>query len=237
MAIKSRINGEERKISIVESARPLFAAKGYNGTSVRDIARASNVSEALLYKHFPSKDALYKEVQIYPEKMQLLLIDGLEKIEPGTEKLVFIVYLAFHQIIFEVPGFEAEQKIHERLLFQSFLEDGSPYAHKSFKILLRGKWLKILLESFEAAEQSGHLVDIPISMENRLWFSHHLAMALNLCHLNGESTFEYQDSMEALVEQAVFFALRGIGLTDAAMKAFFKPDRLQQMKQQLYESL
>jgi len=95
----------------------------------------------------------------------------------------------------------------------------------------------LLQESFEVAERSGHLVDIPISIENRFWFSHHLAMALNLCHLKGKSTFEYQDSMEALVEQAVFFALRGIGLTDAAMKVFFKPDHLRQIKQQLYEHL
>ncbi len=77
MELKTRITREERKISIVESARPLFADKGFNGTSVRAIARAANVSEALLYKHFSSKDELYKEVQIYPEKIQLLLMDGL----------------------------------------------------------------------------------------------------------------------------------------------------------------
>jgi AcrR family transcriptional regulator len=234
MEVKPRLKGEERKVSIVESARPLFAAKGFSGTSVRQIARAANVSEALLYKHFPSKHALYKEVQIYPEKIQLLLMDGLEKFEPGTEKLVLIVFLAFHQIIFEVPGHEEEQKIHERLLFQSFLEDGS-YARKVFKVLQKANLRKILLESLKVAEQSGHLLDIPISRGNRLWFSHHLAMALNLCHLKGESVFEYQESVETLVEQAVFFALRGIGLTDAAMKAFFKPDRLRRIKQQLYE--
>jgi len=236
METKTRITAEERKISIVESARPLFADKGFNGTSVRDIARAAKVSEALLYKHFPSKDALYKEIQIYPEKMQLLLMDGLEKIEPGTEKLILIVYLVFHQIVFEVPGHEKEQKIHERLMFQSFLEDGS-YARKAFKILLKEKGLRMVLASFEAAEQSGDLVDVPISMENRLWFSHHLAMALNLCHLKGDSVFEYQGSLEALVEQATFFALRGLGLTDVAMKTFFKPDHLKKKKQHLFNNV
>jgi len=236
MELKTRITREERKISIVESARPLFADKGFNGTSVRAIARAANVSEALLYKHFSSKDELYKEVQIYPEKIQLLLMDGLEKIEPGTEKLILIIYLAFHQIVLEVPGHQEEQKIHERLMFQSLLEDGS-YARKAFKILLRGKGLRMLLESFEAAERSGHLVDIPIPMENRLWFSHHLAMALNLCHLKGESVFEYNGPLEALVEQAAFFALRGIGLTDVAMKTFFKSDHLKKMKQQFFRNI
>jgi AcrR family transcriptional regulator len=236
MGKKMRLNGEERRVSIVESARPLFAAKGFYGTSVRDIARAAHVSEALLYRHFPSKDALYKEVQIYPEKIQLQFMNGLKKIEPGTERLVFIVYLVFHQILLEVPGYKKDQKIHERLLFQSFLEDGS-YARKIFKMLQKGDWFKILLESFKVAKQSGHLVDMPISRENRLWFAHHLAMALNLCHLQGEPAFEYQGSLETLVEQAVFFALRGIGLTDAVMKAFFKPKRLRQIKQQLYKNL
>jgi AcrR family transcriptional regulator len=236
MGKKIRLNGEERRVSIVESARPLFAAKGFYGTSVRDIARAAKVSEALLYRHFPSKDALYKEVQIYPEKIQLQFLNGLKKIEPGTERLVFIVYLGFHQILLEVPGHEEDQKIHERLLFQSFLEDGS-YARKIFKMLQKGNWFKILLESFEVAKQSGHLVDTPISIENRLWFAHHLAMALNLCHLQGKSVFEYQESLETLIEQAVFFALRGIGLTDAAMKTFFRPKRLRQIMQQLYKNL
>jgi AcrR family transcriptional regulator len=37
----------------------LFAANGFTGTTTKQIARAAGVSEALLFKHFPTKHALY----------------------------------------------------------------------------------------------------------------------------------------------------------------------------------
>jgi AcrR family transcriptional regulator len=40
----------------------LFSDKGYHGVSVDEIARRLGVSPAILYRHFPSKEALYEEV-------------------------------------------------------------------------------------------------------------------------------------------------------------------------------
>ena len=40
----------------------LFSDKGYHGVSVDEIARRLGVSPAILYRHFPSKEALYGEV-------------------------------------------------------------------------------------------------------------------------------------------------------------------------------
>jgi len=48
-ATRTRIAGEALK---------LFAARGIDGTSVRDIALAAGVAEGALYRHFPSKEAL-----------------------------------------------------------------------------------------------------------------------------------------------------------------------------------
>lgn len=52
------MNSVERRNAIIEAARPILAANGYYATSTADIARASGCSEALLYRHFPSKHAL-----------------------------------------------------------------------------------------------------------------------------------------------------------------------------------
>jgi AcrR family transcriptional regulator len=46
------------KERILDAAISLFAEKGYAGTSVREIARAVDLSEGALYKHFEGKDAL-----------------------------------------------------------------------------------------------------------------------------------------------------------------------------------
>ena len=57
-----RLSGPERRESILSAAQGLFASKGFYGVSVDEIARAVNVSPAILYRHFASKQALYDAV-------------------------------------------------------------------------------------------------------------------------------------------------------------------------------
>ena len=46
---------------ILEQAKLLFAEKGFAGVSMRDLAKAVNMSAASLYHHFPDKNTLYLE--------------------------------------------------------------------------------------------------------------------------------------------------------------------------------
>ncbi len=57
-----RLPGPERKDSILKAARRLFAEKGYHGVSIDQIAREVDVSPAILYRHFKSKQVLYDAV-------------------------------------------------------------------------------------------------------------------------------------------------------------------------------
>ena len=57
-----RLSGPERRESILSAAQGLFASKGYHGVSIDEIARAVNVSPAILYRHFDSKQTLYAAV-------------------------------------------------------------------------------------------------------------------------------------------------------------------------------
>ena len=59
---RSRLTFEERRSDIIKNASRLFALYGMDGASMRDIARACHVNEALLYRHFDNKDDLYREV-------------------------------------------------------------------------------------------------------------------------------------------------------------------------------
>lgn len=47
---------------VVDGARTVFMADGYEGASVDDIARAAGVSKATLYSYFPDKRLLFLEV-------------------------------------------------------------------------------------------------------------------------------------------------------------------------------
>ena len=60
--MSNRLSGPERRESILSAAQGLFASKGFHGVSIDEIARAVNVSPAILYRHFESKQALYTAV-------------------------------------------------------------------------------------------------------------------------------------------------------------------------------
>jgi len=58
----SEVKEINTRIHILDTAAPLFAAKGYNGVSMRALSKAVGLSAAALYHHFPDKHSLYFEV-------------------------------------------------------------------------------------------------------------------------------------------------------------------------------
>ena len=232
MAGKTVLTGEERRRSIIKAARPLFAEKGFHGTSIREIARAAGVSEALIYKHFTGKEAIYDELLDYAREMLRLGFTGLESVEYGARTLVLLVFVLVEVIMLDVPGRIPDQKMHERLLFQSLMGD-TVFARGHFK-MLQDNWADVVDACFEAAIEEGDVVPGPIPPADRMWFVHHLAMALNLCHLSGEATFEYEVSREKLAEEAVLFCLKGIGMTEEAIREYFKPEELREVLDRIY---
>lgn len=55
--------GEPARARILAAAAKLFAAHGYDGTSLRAVAREGGVSQPLIHHHFGSKEALWNQVQ------------------------------------------------------------------------------------------------------------------------------------------------------------------------------
>ena len=81
----SRNPGQDRQASLISSAAALFAAKGFKGTTTKAIARAAGVSEALVFKYFPTKRALY--TAILAEKAPLSeLLHAVEEVARKTRR-------------------------------------------------------------------------------------------------------------------------------------------------------
>jgi AcrR family transcriptional regulator len=59
---KKRMTAVERRAQIVRAASGLFSKKGFKGTTTREIARAANISEATIFKHFSRKEDLYRAI-------------------------------------------------------------------------------------------------------------------------------------------------------------------------------
>jgi AcrR family transcriptional regulator len=60
--MKRRMSAGGRREQILKGAMRLFAQKGFRGTTTREIARRLDISEALMFKYFPSKEALYRAI-------------------------------------------------------------------------------------------------------------------------------------------------------------------------------
>jgi AcrR family transcriptional regulator len=73
-----RMAGDERRLQILRVAVKLFSQRGFRGTTTKEIAVAAGVSEAMVFRHYATKEELYAAIldhkacaegPIDPEKM------------------------------------------------------------------------------------------------------------------------------------------------------------------------
>jgi len=58
----ARMAGGERRLQILRVAMRLFSQRGFRGTTTKEIARAAGVSEAMVFRHFATKEELYSAI-------------------------------------------------------------------------------------------------------------------------------------------------------------------------------
>lgn len=59
---RSRMTAGERREQLIAIARALFAERGFDGTSVEEIAARAEVSKPVVYEHFGGKEGVYAVV-------------------------------------------------------------------------------------------------------------------------------------------------------------------------------
>src|ERR1043166_4701445 len=168
-----RFSAQQRREAIVRAALPLVARKGFANTTTRELAETAGVSEALIYKHFPSKESLYAEIQNAGCKEKDHGLEKLAGAEPSTSTLVHILYYLLHTIVIGRPGDTISWEIKHRMILNSCLEDG-----EFTRILYENRFsccFSKVQACLVAAEEAGDIVECLISRENRIRFAHHLA--------------------------------------------------------------
>ena len=222
--LDQRLSAEERREAIVSAALPLFARKGFANTTTRELAEAAGVSEALIYKHFPSKESLYGEIQNAGCKDKDRGLEKLAGVEPSTSTLVHIVYYLLRSIIIGKPGDTISWETKHRMILNSCLEDG-----EFTRVLYENRFsccFNKVQACLAAAETAGDVVKSPISRENRVRFAHHLAAMIAINNLPKRPVIDYRVGREELLHEVIWFVLRGLGLTDEAIARYYNPKAL-----------
>jgi AcrR family transcriptional regulator len=212
----SRLHPDERRKAIVAAAVPLFARDGFAGTTTRAIAGAAHISEALLFKHFPTKQLLYREILHLGCEGDPVL-ERLASLEPSTATLVRMVHFMVRHFLQGCARDESERDTRLRLVLYSFLDDGE-YARELFETIF-ARVHPLFAASIDAATEAGDCRPGPLSPSSSFWFGQHVAAMAAFGMLSGHACVPYHRSRDALVDEASWFILRGIGVADRAIAA------------------
>ena len=212
----TRLDSDDRRRAIVDAAVPLFARKGFAGTTTRELAAAAGVSEALLFRHFPSKQSLYREILRLGCEGDPAL-EKLATLPASTETAIGIVRFMVRRFVLGTDCERRDLDHKMRLMLHSYLEDGD-YARELFAAIAPHV-VPLFVASLQAAEEAGDLVPLAASGANRFWFAHHVAAMMAYGFLPPEGTVRYEGELDRLVGEAGDFILRGIGMTEAAITA------------------
>lgn len=220
------MTAEDRKLAIVKAALPLFARKGFAETTTKDLAKAAGVSEPLIYKHFPSKEALYVEIQNYScNGIEVEpIVQKLNELKPSTSTLVHLVYFLMRALVLGRPAGTISWDTRHRLMLKSLLEDGA-YARSLYKNRFES-FCSRMEACLDAAASSGDIVKSPVNATNRTYFAQHVGALVAMVHLPRKPSMDYKVSREELLDHAVWFTLRGMGMTDKAIALHYDPKAL-----------
>ncbi len=69
---RKRLPGTERRAQLLEVAISIFGQRGFRGATTKAIAEAAGVSEATIFRHFPSKTP--------PQTVKILILRGLHRV-------------------------------------------------------------------------------------------------------------------------------------------------------------
>jgi AcrR family transcriptional regulator len=96
---------EERMQAILAAAKGLFAHRGFQETSMSDIAEACELGKATLYYYFPTKEELYGEIiRSHTEAYYRLLAQSIAEVDQADEMVRRLVHEFVH-MAYDDPDF------------------------------------------------------------------------------------------------------------------------------------
>src|SRR5262245_50952705 len=113
-----RMAAANRRRQIVAVAAELFSQKGFSGTTTKEIADRVGVSEAIIFRHFATKDDLYRAILDYKvEQTHQRMQENLDEAARRKDDDAY-----FGSLAYEMLEFHSKDRSFMRLLLFSALE-------------------------------------------------------------------------------------------------------------------
>ncbi|HVZ56540.1 MAG TPA: TetR family transcriptional regulator [Chitinophagaceae bacterium] len=184
----------EKKVQIMEAAETLFAEKGFNGTSVRDIAEKANVNLAMISYYFGSKEKLLEALFEYRGEMAKLKLESILQ-APGLSALER-VYLMVDNYIDKIMS---QQGFHRILTREQVLNNTEGIAGLILEMKKTNLEIisRLIREGQDRGEFRSH-IDIPLmtstlvgTASNLITSKRYYKELSNLQHLTEEQFQDY----------------------------------------------
>src|ERR1700730_7578006 len=97
--------GEQTRQEIIRKAAPIFNQKGYSGTALSDLMRATGLGKGGIYRHFESKQELARDAFDHAWKLAIdTRFEGTEQIPNTVDRLIQVVRNFRDRRVGLVPG-------------------------------------------------------------------------------------------------------------------------------------
>jgi AcrR family transcriptional regulator len=112
MPPRKKLTAAARRAQLIEVGRGAFARKGYEATSVEEIAERAKVSKPIVYEHFGGKEGLYavivdREVEHVVAVISDAISSGSPRERVEQAALAFLTYVKDHPDGFAVLAHDA----------------------------------------------------------------------------------------------------------------------------------
>lgn len=100
-AVRVRMTGTQRRQQLIEIGRAVFAERGYEATSIEEIAQRAHVSKPVVYEHFGGKEGLYavvvdREMSRLLEMVTVALAQNRSRVRIERVTLALLTYVEEH---------------------------------------------------------------------------------------------------------------------------------------------
>lgn len=174
----------DTKMKIIEVARVLFATNGFEGTSIREIARAAEVNVASVNYHFSSKEKLFHEILLKGHADCAADIQALAEKTPELDELLVEIFRYF------------QTKSHDLMShFKMMLSTGEKVIPEGEEVGPPGG--KVIIERL-MQETGDHVTEEDLHWAIKTLFSHtvHMSLMFNCCFKTNAVPFSKQSDIE-----------------------------------------
>ena len=188
---------------ILQASLELFAGKGYSNTSTKDIAKAANVAEGTIFKHFGSKENLLYATLIpllkhtLAQEWKLQLIEVLEDIEDYP----FDRFL--REVLEKKVTYAGDNLKVFKILYMEFLYQED--MRKNLLTLIPKDLVKEINDVFDYYKQKKQMVNLP----NKELFRF-LAGTLMTFILTSELISSTEEEKAKEMENMIIFLIKGL---------------------------